>query len=686
MSRFCPLRAVRRLLFLALALAVAPAARAQQAKPEELAAQAKAILTKHCFQCHGKDPSQIKKKVKILDYAVLVGDQRKLVVPKSPDASLIVKRIEDPDNPMPPDDHPPVPDGERKVLRAWIAAGAPDFTKRVEAPRPAATETAAKPEVLAAQAKTILTKYCFECHGKDANKPKKKLKILDHAALLSDKRKLLVPGSPDTSLIIKRIENKANPMPPEDSPQVSDAERKVLRAWIAAGAPDFTKTAAVPAPTPSTTPTPPPATTPTPGSNIAENAPVNLDRELLNQAVTTLDLLRERGYKNAGVLKFRAKKYGEDEASDNVGPFNQALATRMELALVLANNDKNPVGILRDASLAAALTPKANHLLDEGRQVLFGPKYPLAWGDDTPVKADAFLTGGVVFSPTLRTMTVRLFVFAKDGNIYKADPFYAACDPELLIEAGESFLVRGGLKGDEPLDPVKAIEAAVALRKQQVLSPLLDKQNAPVSLEVRYDDKPVLVQFRDGKFQVPEPKEGQKVSFVVRRQAAADQRLGIVLKVNGQNTILRERLPEAQCRKWVLEPSVSSLTVDRIRTDDKDDPGELQAPAVPRTPSGEIRYSPDVGTISLVVFREARGKAAPSAGSDDLAVLARGAYPKDKAKDLTALKEQLHKDATPEAAAQGLAGAAKAGDEPRAAEFKADPTPVMALIITCSKP
>jgi mono/diheme cytochrome c family protein len=678
---------------LALALAVAPAASAQQPKPEDLAAQARAILTKHCFECHGKDPTKPKKKLKILDYAALLSDKRKLVVPKSPEASLIVKRVEDPDSPMPPEDHPPVPDGERKVLRAWIVAGAPDFTKRVEVPRPAVTqptaaEAPARPEELAAKAKTILTKYCFECHGKDANKPKKKLKILDHAALLSDKRKLLVPGSPDTSLIIKRIENKANPMPPEENPQVTDAERKVLRAWIAAGAPDFAKTAAAVPPAPPTTPTPTPRPTPTPVSSTTQNAPASLDQELLNQVPKVLEYLREKGYRNVGVLKFRIKKVGEEEPSDNVGPLNQTLATRLEMALVLANDDKNPVGILRDASLAAALTPKANHLFKEGRQVLFGPKYPLAWGGDAPVKADAFLTGGALISPDLRRMVVQLLAFGKDGDPVDrlGEPFTVACDPGLLIEAGESFLLRGGLKGDEPLEPAKAIEAAVALRKQQVISPLLDRQNAPVTLEVRYDDKPVLVQFQDGKFQVPEPKEGQKVSFVVRRQAAADQRLGIVLKVNGQNTILRERLTEAQCRKWVLEPGAPSLTVDHIQTGEKDDPGEIQVPAVPRTPSGEIRYTPDVGTICLVVFREGRGKAQPSAGADDLAALARSAFPKDRAKNLAALKEQLHKDAAPENAAQGLDGLAKPGDEPKPAEFRADPTPVMALTIVCTRP
>jgi hypothetical protein len=146
MAHFGTLRVGSRLLLLGLAPALAPTARGQQPKPEELAAQAKAILTKHCFECHGKDPTKPKKKLKIFDYAALLSDKRKLVVPGSPDTSLIVKRIENPDSPMPPDDRPPVPDSERRVLRAWIAAGAPDFTKApaAGAPTPAVSPSEEK--------------------------------------------------------------------------------------------------------------------------------------------------------------------------------------------------------------------------------------------------------------------------------------------------------------------------------------------------------------------------------------------------------------------------------------------------------------------------------------------------------------------------------------------------------------
>jgi mono/diheme cytochrome c family protein len=679
----------RRLLLLALVLTVAPAAaRAQQQKPEELAAKAKAILTKYCFECHGKDPNKASaKKLKVLDYAGMLASRQRLLVPKAPDESLLIQRLESTDEPMPPEGKPQPSDAERKALRAWVAAGAADFTKKVQVAVPAKTETGPTPPAppkaadLALQAKAVLTKYCFDCHGKDPNRNSaKKLKVLDYPGMLASKKKVLVPNAPDDSLLIKRLESKDDPMPPEGKPQPSDPERKVLRAWVAAGAPNFGVTASVP-------PTPPTATNPaiTPVTTTAPTA--NFEEELLKQAAITLDFLRQKGCKTVGVLKFRVQRLGEAEATDNAGPLNLTLATRLELAMALANDDKNPIAVIRDASRVADVVPNGNHLYRAGREKLFGRKYPLAWGKDDPqLVPDAFVTGVVRFSPDLARMGITLLAFDKEvDKVYKQEEFYVACDPDLLVEAGESYLLRDVLKDKQPLAPAKAVKAAFALHKEEVVSPLLD-QKAPVRLEVRYDGKPVQVKFENGKFLLPEAKEGQKVSFVVQRLAAADDRLAVVLKVNGQSTLFRETLPDVQCRKWVLEPGVASLTIDRIQTDIKDDKGDLVVQAVPRSKPDQFRYTPDVGTVSVVVFREAKGTPVAREGAEDQAAIGRAAYPKEQANDLASLKELLRKEGAQENAAHSLAAPEKEGGEIKEVEFKADPTPVMALTMICQRP
>jgi mono/diheme cytochrome c family protein len=95
---------------------------------------------------------------------------------------------------------------------------------------------------LAARAQAVLRQYCFQCHG--GERTEKKLKILDHQLLLAKetsnkKHKILAAGKPDESELIRRIESKDNPMPPEGEERPADADVKALRDWIAAGAPAF---------------------------------------------------------------------------------------------------------------------------------------------------------------------------------------------------------------------------------------------------------------------------------------------------------------------------------------------------------------------------------------------------------------------------------------------------------------
>src|SRR5262249_22818055 len=138
-----------------------------------------------------------------------------------------------------------------------------------------------------------------------------------------------------------------------------------------------------------------------------------LDGALLRLAPRVMRYLKDHGHQNVGVLKFRIKKDAEP-ASDQVGPLNLNLATRLEIALVLADDLEKPVGIIHDASAVAATIPGANHLTQPGRHALFTARYPLAWGDQQ-VEPDSFLTGDVTVSPDLRALTVSVLAFARQG-------------------------------------------------------------------------------------------------------------------------------------------------------------------------------------------------------------------------------------------------------------------------------
>jgi hypothetical protein len=410
----------------------------------------------------------------------------------------------------------------------------------------------------------------------------------------------------------------------------------------------------------------------------------DLNRALLEQAPAVLRYLKDKGYHNVGVLKFRVKK-GDAPITEHAGTLNLSLADRLERALILADDLKQPVGIIHDASAVAARLPGANHLTRAGRQALFRGRYPLAWGGEE-VTPDAFLTGVVQISPDLRDLTVGILAFDQSSDtLARVAKFKAGQNAASLIETGESFLLRGAFdSGQEQPAQDKAVETATRVKQEKEDYPLQD-QAAPLRLEIYYDDARVPLEIRNGKAQVPEPQEGQKVAFVLRRTDAASGRLGVVLKVNGENTLFKERLPDVGCRKWVLDPGDGPITIRGYQLTGKTAEA-FRILSGAESKQKEIDYGADVGTITLAVFREQQGGGRPPApmedNAEDLVALTRGLFPREPSKNLAALKEQLRADAS-----RGLIGQGhQVGADVRHVSFTPDPTPVMVATVRYYRP
>jgi len=81
----------------------------------------------------------------------------------------------------------------------------------------------------------LLSDRCFACHGSDAAKRKKELRLDRREGAL----KVVKPGDPENSELIKRIfaTDPDDIMPPPESHlELSAAEKKTLRRWVAQGA------------------------------------------------------------------------------------------------------------------------------------------------------------------------------------------------------------------------------------------------------------------------------------------------------------------------------------------------------------------------------------------------------------------------------------------------------------------
>jgi len=88
----------------------------------------------------------------------------------------------------------------------------------------------------------ILSQHCFKCHGPDdaAREAKLRLDLPESATARTESGKAaIVPGKADSSELIRRIDShNADEMmpPPAANKPLSDDERRILRAWVAAGA------------------------------------------------------------------------------------------------------------------------------------------------------------------------------------------------------------------------------------------------------------------------------------------------------------------------------------------------------------------------------------------------------------------------------------------------------------------
>jgi hypothetical protein len=408
-----------------------------------------------------------------------------------------------------------------------------------------------------------------------------------------------------------------------------------------------------------------------------------IDAALLRRAPRVLGYLKEHGHRKVGVLKFRVQKGGEP-VSDRVGTLNLDLAARLEVALVLTTNIQAPLGIIHDASAVAAKIPGANHLTEPGRRALFAARYPLAWGGEQ-VEPDAFLTGVARLGPDLKTVTVSFLAFGRNsGKLEEVADFTATTDPPTLTAAGESFVLTRGLFDGGQVKLINAVESALKVKTGQAVNPLQSAE-APVTLEIYYDGRRVPLEIQGGQARVREPREGQKVTFVLRKTDATPDRYGVVLMVNGENTLYRERLAPLHCQKWVLGPEQRAIPIAGFQV------GEGRAEAfrvLSRAESARslMDYGSDVGTISLVVFREASGRGAPltlDEEAEDLEAVERAALPAKPPENLSALRLQLHQGSLN----RGLiVEGPQIGAAIRRVEFRPDPTPMMSATITYYRP
>jgi hypothetical protein len=211
-----------------------------------------------------------------------------------------------------------------------------------------------------------------------------------------------------------------------------------------------------------------------------------------------------------------------------------------------------------------------------------------------------------------------------------------------------------------------------------------------VALEVHYDGRAVPLEVRQGKAFVPEPREGQTVELVLKRDDSKE-RYGVVLKVNGENTLRKQRLPDLSCLRWILDPGDEPLTVKGYQVSGTEYE-KFRVLSDPESKEREINYGADVGMITMTVFREQKGQGRPPDPSDEAGeakVISQGTLQTPAEKDepekpsnFNALKFRLLSEANRGLIAEGERQAGNV----RRVKFTPDPLPVMTLTVIYYRP
>lgn len=127
-------------------------------------------------------------------------------------------------------------------------------------------QAAPPPPSFSKDVQPFLTKYCVECHGN--KKAKAKLNFTSYESLMRGaKKKPVVPGKPEDSLLIRTMESRGKKKmpPPKYKSQPTAEEIAVIKAWVQAGAKDDSGAGAA-------------STPPEPGEAAVESLPIVLGR------------------------------------------------------------------------------------------------------------------------------------------------------------------------------------------------------------------------------------------------------------------------------------------------------------------------------------------------------------------------------------------------------------------------
>ncbi len=220
------------------------------------------LFEERCTMCHSGEAPPLGLRLNTYEGARKGSQDGPVLIPGDPENSELVRRIRGESEPRMPFGLPPLAPEEIAMIERWVSEGllGPDAAAEQEAPEnPAGAEDASERAALGeggeqaealpgageavnfAHVEPILMRRCVMCHSDAAAAPPPEGLRLDsyENVLRGGERVVVLPGRPDHSELVRRIEGISRPrMPFNGPPWLSDDEIRLIRQWVAEGAPD----------------------------------------------------------------------------------------------------------------------------------------------------------------------------------------------------------------------------------------------------------------------------------------------------------------------------------------------------------------------------------------------------------------------------------------------------------------
>lgn len=199
------------------------------------------FFAERCTACHAGEGAPLGLHLDSYEGALAGSENGPVLVAGDPEGSELVRRVRGLSEPRMPLVGDPLTEDEIARIEAWVLAGLPEGEALAEAPAPEPAPPGPGEAVTFAHVEGIFLRRCAECHSDArAEGPPEGLRLSGYAEIVAGgERVAVIPGNPDASEVVRRIEGRALPRMPFDGPPwLTDDEIELVRRWIEGGARD----------------------------------------------------------------------------------------------------------------------------------------------------------------------------------------------------------------------------------------------------------------------------------------------------------------------------------------------------------------------------------------------------------------------------------------------------------------